>query len=84
MSENGNGANGNGQNGHNPDENPVEMRPGKHGGMLRTGGTNRGGPGRPASEIRAKVRGSFDERVAILDVATLQHEHELSVAQNRY
>lgn len=43
--------------------------PQPHGGALRTGGTpgNRGGAGRPSSEIRARLRGSFDARVAILE-----------------
>ena len=41
-----------------------------HGGKLRHGarrGTNRGGTGRPPSEIRERLRGSFDERVAVLE-----------------
>ena len=33
-----------------------EMIPQKHGGALRYGGTNRGGPGRPPNEIRNKMR----------------------------
>jgi hypothetical protein len=39
-------------------------------GKLRRGskpGTNRGGAGRPPSEIRARLRGSFDARIGILE-----------------
>lgn len=41
--------------------------PQDHGGALRNGGTNKGGPGRPASEIRKRLRGSFDKRIPILE-----------------
>ena len=44
--------------------------PQPHGGQLRCGskpGTNRGGTGRPPSSIRERLRGSFDERVAVLE-----------------
>jgi hypothetical protein len=43
------------------------LRPQPHGGALRNGGTNKGGTGRPPSEIRAMLRGSFSERVKILE-----------------
>jgi hypothetical protein len=46
---------------------PVAMRPGARGGLLRSGGSNKGGTGRPPSEIRAMLRGSFSERVKILE-----------------
>ena len=36
-------------------------------GALRYGGTNKGGTGRPPSELRRRMRGTLDER---LDVAT--------------
>ena len=49
------------------------LRPQPHGGALRNGGWNRGGPGRPPSELRALVRLSFEERVAVLE----------SIADNR-
>jgi hypothetical protein len=32
-----------------------------HGGALRNGGTNKGGPGRPPSAIRASARKRFDK-----------------------
>ena len=40
-----------------------------HGGALRTGGTpgNRGGAGAPPSELRARLRGSAAERIAIAE-----------------
>ena len=40
-----------------------------HGGALRAGGTpgNRGGTGAPSSELRARLRGSASERVAIAE-----------------
>lgn len=41
--------------------------PGKNGGRLRNGGTNKGGPGRPTSALREKLRGSFKRRVKILE-----------------
>ena len=44
------------------------MRPGPNGGMLQNGGTpgNPGG-GRPPSDIRARCRGSFEQRIPILE-----------------
>jgi hypothetical protein len=45
----------------------TELIPQAHGGALRRGGTNAGGPGRPPSAIREKLRVSFDERVPILE-----------------
>ena len=41
----------------------------EHGGALKSGGTsgNRGGSGRPPSAIREHCRGSFAQRVAILE-----------------
>ena len=40
-----------------------------HGGAIRAGGTpgNRGGAGAPPSELRARLRGSASERVAIAE-----------------
>jgi hypothetical protein len=44
------------------------MRTPSHGkGKLRVGGTNKGGPGRPPSEIRAALRASFDQRIPVLE-----------------
>jgi hypothetical protein len=40
--------------------------PQAHGGALRHGGTNRGGPGRPPSAIRATARQAFDEALPIV------------------
>lgn len=45
----------------------MKLIPQPHGGALRNGGTNKGGPGRPASEIRERCRGSFYERIPILE-----------------
>lgn len=41
--------------------------PGQHGGTLRRGGTNRGGPGRPPSAIRAACREKFDKLIPKLN-----------------
>ena len=43
-----------------------EMRPQPHGGALRVGGTNRGGPGRPPNEIRQALREAFANRLPVL------------------
>jgi hypothetical protein len=62
-----------------PIESPVEtpvslamatqlMRiPAHGGGLLRQGGTNRGGPGRPPSAVKAAMREAIDERLHILE-----------------
>lgn len=46
----------------NPVDNPVSadtpMREGNNGGQLRTGGTNKGGPGRPPNALRELCRES--------------------------
>jgi hypothetical protein len=44
-----------------------QLVPQPHGGALRNGGTNKGGPGRPASEVIARALGSFDERIPVLE-----------------
>jgi hypothetical protein len=46
--------------------------PQPHGGALNAGGTpgNVGGTGRPASVIRDRLRGSFDDRIAFLEKVT--------------
>lgn len=47
---------------------PVgHLVPQPHGGALRHGGTNRGGPGAPPSAIRAGLRGSYEQRRAFLE-----------------
>lgn len=38
-----------------------------HGGAIRNGGTNKGGPGRPPSALRERLTGSFEQRVPILE-----------------
>lgn len=42
---------------------PVALVRQPHGGLLRQGGTNRGGPGRPPSAIRAAARDEFDRLI---------------------
>jgi hypothetical protein len=44
-----------------------ELVPQPHGGALRYGGTNKGGTGRPPSEVVERCRGSFYERIPILE-----------------
>lgn len=51
-----------------------ELIPQPHGGALRNGGTNRGGPGRPASEIRAAARDGFE--VTLSKISKLVAEKE--------
>ena len=43
--------------------------PQAHGGALLRGGMrgNAGGPGRPPNELRARLRGSFERRIALLE-----------------
>lgn len=43
------------------------MREQPHGGALRTGGTNAGGPGRPPSWIRQRLTGSYAERIETIE-----------------
>ena len=46
----------------------AELVQQQHGGALRVGNPgNRGGPGRPPSALRERLRGSLDERVAVLE-----------------
>lgn len=47
----------------------VTKVPQPHGGALNSGGTpgNRGGLGRPSSEIKARLRGSFYDRIPTLE-----------------
>lgn len=56
--------------------------PQKHGGALLAGGVpgNAGGPGAPPSVLRARLRGSFAERVAILEGIA---DDEEAVARDR-
>ena len=46
-----------------------ELLPQRHGGALRSGGKpgNRGGTGRPPSVIRERCRGSFEDRIVVLE-----------------
>jgi hypothetical protein len=55
-----------------PVDKPVagSLVQGRNGGRIRHGsqpGTNAPGPGRPPSELRERLRGSFDERVQVLE-----------------
>ena len=56
-----------------------EMIPQPHGGALRNGGTNRGGTGRPKSEIRKACAEAFDSRIPrllqIMDEASTPAEY---------
>jgi hypothetical protein len=47
----------------------IPQRPQRHGGALNAGGTegNAGGPGRPPSVLRERLRGSFDKRIEVLE-----------------
>ena len=47
----------------------VELNKQDHGGALLSGGVpgNRGGTGRPKSEVRLRCRGSFDQRIPIIE-----------------
>jgi hypothetical protein len=40
--------------------------PGKNGGRLRNGGTNRGGPGRPKDKVREACALAFEQRIPVL------------------
>ena len=48
---------------------PIRKIPQPHGGALNSGGTpgNKGGPGASPSELRARLRGSVEERVKIIE-----------------
>lgn len=47
---------------------PVKMVVPKHGkGLIRVGGTNKGGTGAPPSVIREQLRGSIAERASMLE-----------------
>jgi hypothetical protein len=47
----------------------TALIPQRHGGALNAGGTegNAGGPGRPPSVLRERLRGSFDKRIEVLE-----------------
>jgi hypothetical protein len=49
--------------------------PQRHGGALYSGGVpgHRGGSGRPASALRERLRGSFEERVVVLEEIADDH-----------
>lgn len=44
----------------------TALIPQPHGGALRPGGTNVGGPGRPPSAIRAVLREAYNDRIPFL------------------
>ena len=50
----------------------------KHGGALRNGGTNKGGPGRPPSKVRQRCRDSFEERLPFLEGVVDDDEERMS------
>jgi len=47
---------------------------------LRNGGTNKGGPGRPKSEIRASAAEGFDKMLPILEEIAANKEGKYSAA----
>lgn len=49
-----------------PESGKGELVPQPHGGAIRRGGTNAGGPGRPPSRIKEALRKDFDERLPLL------------------
>jgi len=50
---------------------PVRLEPQPHGGALRRGGTNRGGPGRPRSAVRRlAIRGAARAVPRLIAIAT--------------
>lgn len=50
-------------------ENLPALVPQSHGGAIYRGGVpgHRGGPGRPPSALRERLRGSFEQRIAVLE-----------------
>jgi len=62
-------------------ESRREFIPGRNGGRLRNGGTNKGGPGRPPDAIRTRCAGLFDahvdKAVTILKDSTASHGDKL-------
>lgn len=54
-----------------PAKSPVALVPQKHGGALRIGGTNKGGPGRPPDEFKAALAKLADDAVRAGHVATI-------------
>jgi hypothetical protein len=58
----------------NPVENPVTM-PGRNGGTLRRGGTNKGGPGRPTDEFKRRMREHADAAEAIAGEVVRDKQH---------
>ncbi len=55
-----------------------ELVPQKHGGSLRNGGTNKGGPGRPPSKVRQRCRDSFEDRLPFLEGVVDDDEERMS------
>ena len=58
-----------------------ELVPQAHGGALRHGGTNKGGTGRPRSEVQAALRGSLtDELIEVIrQIGTTPREVAVAV-----
>lgn len=71
--------------GKSPAHAVVPMREQPHGGALRTGGTNKGGPGRPKSEVRAAAlegaEKAIPKLVAMIENKTLHTKRPEVVIQ---
>jgi hypothetical protein len=56
-------------------ENHVNGIPGRNGGTLRNGGTNKGGTGRPKNEIREAARRDFEAAMPLIAETALNLDH---------
>ena len=56
-------------------DNHVKTIPGRNGGTLRNGGTNKGGTGRPKNEIREAARRDFEEAMPLIREAAMNLDH---------
>ncbi|MHC4066312.1 MAG: hypothetical protein ACYSUI_17685 [Planctomycetota bacterium] len=58
-----------------------DLVPQAHGGALRHGGTNKGGPGRPRSEVQAELRGPLaDDLIEVMrQIGTAAREVAVAV-----
>jgi hypothetical protein len=54
-----------------------EMIPQPHGGALRRGGTNKGGPGRPPSWFRELARAKLERHVLLEELAKMARSPEV-------
>lgn len=53
----------------------VDGIPGRNGGTLRNGGTNKGGTGRPKNEIREAARKDFEDAMPLIREAAMNLDH---------